>query len=129
MVASPSKKQEIITFAQKYIAFFEKEFGSDESKFRFFDGNDFPLTCDDLGFKMDCGESFTKVDEESWFKVEVLKGNVDKFTDINILGSGLYSQWRSFNHWGSPLDATEDTKEWFIILLRRLVTLCTQDCY
>lgn len=102
-----SSKKDIVAFAQKYIAFFEKEYGSDESKFRFFDGYDFPEACDALGFEMDCGAAFNAVHEGSWSSVRELEANIDKFTDINVIGSGLYSKWRGYNHWGSPYDANE----------------------
>lgn len=120
-------KKDIIKYARKFIDFFEKEFGSDESKFRFFDGDDFPEACDALGFEMDCGAAFIAADRESWSSVDGLKENINKFTDIKVIGSGLYSSWRYYNHWGTPLEAGEHTKEWFLVLLRRLIFLCEQD--
>ncbi len=125
MQTTPSKK-DIITFAQKYIDFFKNKFGSDESKYWFFGDDYFAKDCEALGFEMDCGQSFIAVDKESWPSSKVLKDNLDKFTDINIIGSGLYSKWRAFNHWGSPLEAKEDTKQWYLILLYRLISLCNQ---
>ena len=121
-----TSKKDIITFAQKYIDFFENKFGSDESKYRFFGDDYFAKDCEALGFEMDCGFSFTDIDKESWSSSKVLKDNLDKFTDINIIGNGLYSQWRAFNHWGSPLEAKEGTKQWYLILLYRLISLCNQ---
>ena len=126
MKARASKK-DIITFAQKYIYFYENKFGSDESKYWFFGDDYFAKDCEALGFEMDCGQSFIAVDKESWPSSIVLQDNIKKFSDINIIGSGLYSKWRAFNHWGSPLEAGEDTKRWYLILLRRLIFLCSQD--
>lgn len=120
-------KEDIINFAQKYIDFFEKEFGSDESKYWFFGYDYFAKDCEALGFEMDCGIAFTAVHQESWSTVRVLKANIDKFTDINVIGSGLYSKWRAYNHWGSPSEANEYTKEWYLVLLRRLIFLCGQE--
>ena len=122
-----SSKKDIINFAQKYIDFFEKKFGSDKSKDWFFGSDYFAKDCDALGFEMDCAIAFRAVDEESWPSSEVLKANLDKFTDINVIGSGLYSKWRAFNHWGSPSEANEYTKEWYLMLLRRLIFLCGQE--
>ena len=124
METSASKK-DIITFAQKYIDFFEKEFGSDKSKDWFFGDDFFAKDCEALGFEMDCGQAFIAVDKDSWPTASALKDNLDKFTDISVIGSGLYSKWRAFNHWGSPLEAGEDTKRWYLILLRRLIYLCS----
>ena len=122
-----ASKKDIISFAQKYIDFFEKKFGSDKSKDWFFGDDFFAKDCEALGFEMDCGLAFRAVDKESWPDSHILQDNLDKFTDINIIGSGLYSKWRAFNHWGSPLEAKEDTKQWYLILLRRLIDLCSQD--
>ena len=119
-----ASKKDIISFAKKYIDFFEKEFGSDESKYWFFGDDYFAKDCEALGFEMDCGLAFRAVHEDSWPTSRVLRENLDKFTDIGVIGSGMYSKWRAFNHWGSPLEAKEDTKEWYLILLRRLIFLC-----
>ena len=122
-----ASKKDIVNFAQKYIDFFEKKFGSDKSKDWFFGYDYFAKDCEALGFEMDCAIAFRSVDEESWPSSEVLKANLDKFNDISIIGSGLYSKWRAFNHWGSPLEANEDTKQWYLILLRHLIYICSQD--
>ena len=97
---------DIAKFADKYIDFFEKEFGrTTESYYRFFDNNDFPNDCQEIGF-------------------QCLKDNIEKINDIQIIGNALFSQWRNFNHWSSPSYANEDTKEWFLILFRKLKDLC-----
>lgn len=126
MGASSSKK-DIISFAQKYIDFFENKFGSEKSKFDFFGEVEFAEDCDALGFEMDCGESFRAVDDEASRDFELFKSRIDKYTDIKVIGSGLYSNWRYYNHWDSPSHANNATKEWFLILLRRLIFLCNQD--
>ena len=126
METSASKK-EIITFAQKYIDFFEKEFGSDESKYKFFGEVEFAEECEALGFEMDCGTSFDQAAKELWNENESAETNIAKFNDIKILGNKLYSEWRYYNHWDSPSHANEGTKKWLLILLRRLVSLCSQN--
>ena len=113
-------------FADKYIEFFEKEFGrTKESYYRFFESNDFPGECQALGFEMDCGHSFIAAyGETAWNDIQGLKTNINKINDISIIGNGLFSQWRFFNHWSSPSYANDDTKEWFLMLFRRLKDLC-----
>ena len=114
---------ELEQFADKYISFFKQEFDdSREAYYNFFEGNAFACDCEALGFNMDCGESFTKAYGEGWNHVEHLKTIIDKVDDINIIGAGLYSQWRYFNHW-SYSNAGEEDKEWFLLLLFRLKSL------
>lgn len=50
---------DIAKIADKYIDFFEKKFGrTRESYYRFFDNNEFPNDCQEIGFDMDCGHTF-----------------------------------------------------------------------
>ena len=113
---------EVEKFIDKYVNFFEKEFGrTRESYYRFFDNNDFPNDCQALGFEMDCGHSFIEAyGEAAWNTVQGLKDSIDKIDDIKTIGNALFSQWRFFNHWSSPSYANEDTKEWFLLLSQRL---------
>lgn len=116
-----NKTINIRTFAEKYIKFFYTEFGTPESKYRFFDTNTFPDDCRKLGFKMDCGDGFVGAyGENAWRTPEGLKAAIDGIDDVMIIGSGLFSKWRDYNHWSSPMDANDDTKEWFLLLLKRL---------
>ena len=118
-------KEKIIKFADKYIAFFRNEFGkTKESYYRFFDSDDFPSECRNFGFEMDCGHSFAEAYGDAWNDVEILRRNIEKVNDINIIGASLFSQWRYFNHWSSPSHADADTKEWFLLLFGRLKDLC-----
>ena len=72
---------------------------------------------------MDCGESFIAAyGEEAWNTNKGLSAVIDKADDVNILGSALFSQWRYFNHW-SYEHATEEDKEWFLTILRRMQEL------
>ena len=117
-------KEEIIKFADKYIAFFRNEFGkAKESYCRFFDSYDFPEECRNLGFEMDCGHSFAEAFGDAWNDVEILRRIIEKVNDINIIGAGLFSQWRYFNHW-SYSGPTEEDREWFLLLFGRLKDLC-----
>ena len=115
---------EIEKFADKYIRFFEKEFGSTkESYYRFFESQEFPDACISLGFEMDCGHSFTAAyGEDAWLSVFGLSSIIEKIDDVKLIGSALFSRWRFFNHW-SYSDATDKDKEWFLMLFRRLNSL------
>jgi hypothetical protein len=72
---------------------------------------------------MDGGKSFIAAyGHEAWNSHRELSSVIDKADDITILGSALFSQWRYFNHW-SYGHATEEDKEWFLIILRRMQEL------
>ena len=52
-----------------------------------------------LGFQMDCGHAFSEKYGGSASKYDGLDKIIDDVTDIDLLGSAIYSQWRYFNHW------------------------------
>ncbi len=119
-----TKMKEIENFANKYISFFENDFEpTGESYYRFFDSNVFPNDCRAFDFVMDCGNSFIEAyGDPAWNSVQGLKACIDKINDIKIIGAGLFSKWRYFNHW-SYEHADENNKEWFLMLLYRLKKL------
>ena len=117
-------KEKIIQFTNKYISFFENEYRrSERAYYQFFDTEEFAQDCRALGFEMDCGHSFTEAyGQEAWQNAQFIKDNIEKIKDINIIGSGLFSKWRYYNHW-SYSHANDDVIEWFLVLLRRLKEL------
>ena len=117
-------KSEVISFAEKYINFFHNKFGTTpQSYYQFFDSDTFPNDCRKLGYEMDCGKSFIAAyGEEAWDKYDNLARIIDKATDVKIIGSGLFSKWRYFNHW-SYSHATEEDKKWFLLLFERMIAL------
>ena len=112
---------DLIEFSQKYIDYFSNDFGRDRSSYyKFFESQDFPDACISLGFEMDCGQSFIAAyGEEAWRSLAKLSAIIEKIDDVNLIGSALFSQWRYFNHW-SYSDATDEDREWFLILFKRL---------
>lgn len=118
--------EELERFADKYIDYFRNHFKSEgEAYYRFFDDNAFPDECRQLGFEMDCGHSFEEAYDAAWHDLEVLKEKIERINDINIIGNGLFSQWRYYNHW-SLGHANEESKEWFLILFLKLKELSLQ---
>lgn len=112
---------DIEKFADKYIDFFEHDFLRDPQSYnRFFENEEFPNDCRALGFEMDCGESFINAyGLTAWKDNLVLKESIERINDTTIIGAALFSQWRYYNHWAYS-DATEETRQWFLILLYRL---------
>lgn len=79
----------------------------------------------DLGFEMDCGESFKAAfpncnlgDCETWKRV------VNQIDSVQLLGDAIFSQWRYWNHW-SNAQMEETDYEWFVIAFSRLAELAT----
>lgn len=81
--------------------------------------------CAALGFEMDCGHAFSERYGQAANNHEALDSIIDDVTDISLLGSAIYSQWRYFNHWA--YDAAEilepQNRAWFILALSRLALL------
>lgn len=77
----------------------------------------------DLGFVMDCGESFKAAflnlnlgDYESWKRI------VNQIDSVELLGNAIFSQWRYWNHWSmAPME--EADFEWFVLAFGRLAEL------
>lgn len=65
--------------------------------------------CVALGFEMDCGHAFSERYGQAANNLEALNRIIDDVTDIPLLGSAIYSQWRYFNHWAYQ------TNGWFEI--------------
>ena len=85
----------------------------------------FAEDCRKLGFEMDCGIAFNNKYKGAFNHTDLLRKIINEITDISLIGSALYSQWRYYNHWA--YDAEEilkpESKEWFIILLKQLKNL------
>ena len=81
--------------------------------------------CRALGFEMDCGHAFERQYGNAMHDSAELRKVIDEITDIPLLGSAIFSQWRYFNHWA--YDGAEilepRNREWFILALNRLAVL------
>ena len=78
--------------------------------------------CEALGFVMDCGHAFSEKYGKAANDFEALERIISEITDIPLLGSAIYSQWRYFNHWAySGEEILEpQNRAWFTIALSRL---------
>ena len=103
------------------------EIDADESRakvYDFIESERFAEDCRNLGFEMDCFESFTKhCNRDS----ENTSGNSYKelfavCTDYHVLGNAIFSQWRYYNHWADDVKAEFDTV-WFRLAFKRLLEL------
>lgn len=85
--------------------------------------------CAALGFEMDCGHAFEHVYGKAASNCEELDKIIDDVTDISLLGSAIYSQWRYFNHWAYDGAEILESKNraWFILALSRLALLTDEN--
>ena len=73
----------------------------------------------------DCAHAFSEKYGQASNNHEALDKIIDDVTDIPLLGSAIYSQWRYFNHWaytGAEILEPQN-RAWFILALSRLALL------
>ena len=77
----------------------------------------------ELGFTMDCGNSFEKKYSglDGFFENRAFK-KILKDIDIKTLGDAIFSQWRRWNHW-SDEEMQDKDFQWFVMGLTRLAEL------
>ncbi len=90
--------------------------------------NGFGDQCRSLGFEMDGGkaikEAYPKSDPLS--DTAALQSIINMITDVSILGSAIFSNWRFITHWGETGLLTPDSRAWFICALSRLAELTAE---
>lgn len=81
--------------------------------------------CAALGFEMDCGNAFAEKYGDASHDHEALDRIIEEITDIPLLGSAIFSQWRYFNHWamGGEDILRFENRAWFLTALGRLIVL------
>ena len=87
---------------------------------------EFPDACFRFGFQMDAGSAFCdKYSEEAFNDVTYLKQIVEDISNIELLGSAIFSKWRYYNHWAYSSEEINDpeARAWFVCALSRMMTL------
>lgn len=116
-------KQELLDFATKW----SNKFTNSEIDFVDLVDHDLADDCESLGFKMDCGKSFSEKYGKAVYDSDELQRVIHCIVEIDLLGSAIYSRWRYFNHWA--YDGREIIKEknrkWFLLALNRLKELAS----
>ncbi len=105
-------KKAIHTFAKKWEEKFQNcQFGVKEFE------EELGKECTKLGFQMDCGKEFCKWYPEFFsLKGQDLESMISGISDIDLLGSAVFSYWRSLTHWG-PYELDETVCNRFRLLL------------
>lgn len=120
----PTRKQ-INEFAVKYLKrYSQKTTCGHEVEEGFAD------ECFALGFVMDCGQSFTAAypKAHAFYDYAHLGAVIDEVTDVQLLGSAIFSEWRYITHWsmGESLLSNKH-RHWFIIAFSRLAALTAEE--
>lgn len=82
-----------------------------------------------VGFKVDCGHAFSEKYGLAAEDCKALTEIIDEVTDVELLGSAVFSRWRYFNHWaydGAAILESQN-REWFIIALSRIAELTNEN--
>lgn len=87
--------------------------------------------CLDLGFSLEEGHEFFKKYGNETNKLDKLKEIIDEVSDVKLLGSVIFLNWRYFNHWAYDQKEIleEENINWFILALRRLKDLAEKNIY
>lgn len=110
-------------FAKKYLEKFQSEYIiSKELSIEFID------ECECYGFKIRDKRYFRKfISNLSVFeKYEVLGKEIDSLTNINIIGSIIFTKWYEICEPNQPISLTIQEKTWFIIAFLRLIYLTSE---
>lgn len=113
-------EREIYEFAQKYYDLYK----SDKTKEIEVDAG-FSEACVELGFKMDAGESFKTVfpNVNPFSDSDAFKDALKQTNDVTLIGSAIFSIWRSITHWSYDNLLDEDNRKLFIAGFHRLIEL------
>lgn len=112
-------KKEIYLFAKEW----QNRFLKGEAALHDFE-EDFGNACIKLGFQMDCGEECNKQYPELMKNIgEEVHETVESISDLELLGSAVFSYWRYLTHWAWIYDLNSDTCQWFAIVLGRIKDL------
>ena len=110
-------------FCKKYIEYFNNlKREPAEDRYYFVDSPIFDKECFSLDFEMDCGESFIKeYGNDAWLYEEDLNRIIERVSDVKVIGSGIFSKWRYYNHWCDSSEELYKGIGWFKLAFNRLL--------
>lgn len=114
-------KKAVNDFALKWL----EKFKDPASTYRDLLSPELALDCKSLDFEMDQGEYFIKRYGQGAFDYSGLEKVAEEIDDIEVFGSGIFSQWWYFNYWSDnkeDIDLSEN-RHWFILAFSRLEEL------
>lgn len=114
----PDTRQQVSAFANKWSSRFE-----DWGYTQLFDEQEFADDCRALSFEMDGGQAFTDAFPGCFQDPVATEEAIAGCDDAGLLGSGLFSGWRYYNHWNAFGGFEPEERAWFGVVLRRLAEL------
>lgn len=107
-------KKAIFLFTEKWIHLFSSK---NDKAFDCYFGED----CTKLGFQMDCGAEFSRL-YPGCFDVHnsKLQSIIHEIYDVDLLGSAVFSYWRGLTHWSGPYEISNEIRNWFLLILKRM---------
>ena len=111
----------IRVFADKWLKIFTEVPSDANRKFEERMGED----CFSVGFEMDCGKAFERTykNERLLYSLNDFASVVHQVTDVELLGSAIFSNWRRITHWSQESGIEDKNRAWFLIALNRLKEL------
>ncbi len=79
--------------------------------------------CNSLGFTLNDGHSLQETYPGIYSDQALMIRVVSKITNVQLLGSAIYLQWRNVTHWAECSLLDHRYRSWFIIALERLKLL------
>ena len=113
-----ARREELHEFTMRWIPRFET-WGYTQ----LFDGPEFADDCRALGFEMDSGRAFTEAFQGCFRDPITTEAAIADCDDVGLLGSGLFSGWRYYNHWNDFGSFEPEERAWFGVVLQRLAEL------
>ena len=117
--ANHMTQEKIHSFALKWLQKYE-----DDNTPRRLLEEDFAPDCFDLGFEMDCGNSFEeRYSFEAFRNPDVFSKVVASIDDPMFLGAAIFSKWRGITHWWEQDLFEHQNRAWFITAFKRLAEI------
>ncbi len=117
--ANHMTQEKIHSFALKWLQKYE-----DDNTPRRLLEEDFAPDCFDLGFEMDCGNSFEeRYSFEAFRNPDAFSKVVASIDDPMFLGAAIFSKWRGITHWWEQDLFETQNKAWFITAFKRLAQI------
>ena len=118
-MGNKERYEKIYSFSRKWLDLYSSE----NTRPQDLEDKSFSRECEELGFNMDAEKAFNRKHSCATVSTEVMRAACRGETDIDLLGSAIYSHWRYLTHWGQQDLTSPDVREWFKIGLSRLMEL------
>lgn len=112
-------------FAEKYL----KLYSSVDTSYIQLESVEFAQECESLGFEMDCLNSFERQYPGAGSNNETMWDACQHITDIDLLGSAIFSQWRYYTHWSQTNLADREVRQWFVYGFQRMLDLASSPTF